>query len=138
MKLAAVAVRRGRVANRRQGGFRRADHGVDLSLGSLRLGDVEFQLALQTIKKAALGIGQAPVGLADAEGHFIGQLALVPIDQNLRRGFRRHALEQHILIKPGQVGRASLLGQGGGDAAYFLAFALVLDAVREGGKQGDR
>jgi hypothetical protein len=93
--------------------------------------------AFQFVEEAALVGGQPTVGLADAQGHFIGELALPRVSEHPRDGSQRQTLEDHVLIESRQVGDARFIRQILGNAAHFLTLALVLGAIGESGMNGN-
>jgi len=121
----------------RRGGLGKLDDGVGFALDQFRRRRIEPEQGLQLVQKAAFRNAQVAIGLAHAHCHLVGKLALAGIRQLGGSGFQAEALEQHVLIDPGQVGRTRLPGQGIGDTADFVALAVVLLAVGESGEQGD-
>ena len=85
----------------------------------------------------ALGIALRAIGVAHANRHFVGKLAVTRIVQRSASIGQRNTFEQDILIEAAEFRCASLIRKRLGQTANLIAFAVVLVTVRKGGQQGD-
>ena len=119
---------------RQRGGARGQAVGLTFRFGALRIAG-EAEQGLQLGEELLLAATLHAIGVADADRHFIGKLALPEIIERLGSIGQRDALEEDVLIEPGQV--RGVGPHGFGEAANMLAFTVVVAAIGEGGEQAD-
>ena len=76
---------------------------IDGLFNGTGLASVEVQETLEFVEEGALGRTHAPVSLADANCHFVGELALPDIGKCACRRVQRQAFEQDVLIQAGHI-----------------------------------
>ena len=130
---------RGRGFDGRQHGFhlgiapqRCVGHGLGLLRELRRRAAGQAQGALEFGQEGLFRPALGAVGVADAHGHLVGQLARLGALQAGHGVGQRDAFHQHVLVQARQFAG---LGQPVGDAAHLVALAGVFLAIDEGGHE---
>lgn len=100
-------------------------------------GAVELQRRGEAREIGLFVILEVSVGVADADRHFIGELAMLGRRECGGGVVERNLLEQDPLVERLQVGRAGFVAEGIGEAADLLTLSRVVGAVGKGSEQGD-
>ena len=110
---------------------------LDCRLDLRRLSPRQGEQLAQLIQKSPFAIRQAAIRFTHAQRHFISKLALADITQYRCGVGQGRALEQHILIQTGKIGRTFCTRQIFRHTADRLALPLILGTIGKGGVNGN-
>ena len=114
----------------------RGGDGVGVGGTGFGLAALETQMAAQGLQEGALGVALDTIGVADADRHLVGELAVLGLRERGGGIGQRHPLEQHILIDAGER-RAGTARERLGGVAHGGALGVGLAAIGEGGLDED-
>lgn len=96
----------------------------------------ELEGGAEGVEEVAFGGLAGAIGITDANGHFVGELAGFGLGEGGGGGGQGEAFEEDVLVEGGEGGGAAGV-EIFGDAADLFAFGVAFCSVGEGGHEAD-